>query len=275
MPQSVLALPSSSGASPSSSAIHFKYTASPFSFSIVRAKSGEALFSTGAHPLVFEPQYLRLASDLPAGANLYGLGEHTDPFRLPTHNYTRTFWSRDAYGIANGTNLYGNHPVYYEHRTTGTHGVFLRNSNGIAVKINDTTAGKTTLEYNAIGGVLDLYFLAGSTSDPTEVARQYAQLVGNPAEVPYWSFGLHQCRFGYKGMSIISAGCAYISHEDTRLCRRCGCHLKLLCGGYSPRDHGKIYHTVIPALTDCIRSGPTSTTWTAAASSPSTRSSSP
>jgi alpha-glucosidase len=46
--------------------------------------------------------------------------------------------------------------------------------------------------------VLDFYFLAGSTSDPVELARQYAALVHTPAEVPYWSFGLHQCRFGYK-----------------------------------------------------------------------------
>lgn len=49
-----------------------------------------------------------------------------------------------------------------------------------------------------IGGVVDLYFLAGSESDPTEVARQYAEVVGTPAEVPYWSFGFHQCRFGYQ-----------------------------------------------------------------------------
>jgi alpha-glucosidase len=68
------------------------------------------------------------------------------------------------------------------------------------VKINSTsTSSPTTLEYNTVGGVLDFYFLAGSTSDPVEVARQYAELVHTPAEVPYWSLGFHQCRFGYKG----------------------------------------------------------------------------
>lgn len=86
--------------------------------------------------------------------------------------------------------------MYFEHRTTGTHGVFLLNSNGMDIKINDTAG--TSLEYNVIGGVLDFYFLAGSETDPTEVARQYADIVGTPAEVPYWSFGLHQCRFGYQ-----------------------------------------------------------------------------
>lgn len=136
-----------------------------------------------------------MKTNLPTNPNIYGLGEHTDTFRLPTHNYTRTFWSRDAYGVPSATNLYGNHPIYFEHRTTGTHGVFLLNSNGMDIKIDDTN--EATLEYNVIGGVLDFYFLAGSETDPTEVARQYAEIVGTPAEVPYWSFGLHQCRFGY------------------------------------------------------------------------------
>ncbi len=67
------------------------------------------------------------------------------------------------------------------------------------VKLRSDYESATTLEYNVIGGVFDFYFLAGSETDPAEVARQYAQVAGTPAEVPYWSFGLHQCRYGYKG----------------------------------------------------------------------------
>ncbi|OBZ75819.1 putative alpha/beta-glucosidase agdC [Grifola frondosa] len=197
VPQSVLPRPGAeSSISPKTAAIRFNFTASPFTFSIYRASTSEVLFSTASHPLIFEPQYLRLKTNLPTDANIYGLGEHTETFRLPTHNFTRTLWSRDAYGVPNGTNLYGNHPVYFEHRTTGTHGVFLVNSNGMDIKINDTSG--TTLEYNVIGGILDFYFLAGSETDPTELVRQYAEIVGTPAEVPYWSFGFHQCRFGYQ-----------------------------------------------------------------------------
>ncbi|TBU29276.1 alpha-glucosidase [Dichomitus squalens] len=205
VPQEVLPRPSANlFAGPLTSNIQFNYTTSPFSFSIYRSKTHEVLFSTASHPIIFEPQYLRVKTNLPANANIYGLGEHTDTFRLPTHNYTRTLWSRDAYGVPHGENLYGNHPIYYEHRTTGTHGVFLANSNGMDIKLNDTEGTGTTLEYNVIGGVLDFYFLAGSESDPTEVARQYAEIVGNPAEVPYWSFGLHQCRFGYQNYIDVS-----------------------------------------------------------------------
>ncbi|KAH8100347.1 alpha-glucosidase [Cristinia sonorae] len=196
IPESVLPRPDAGhSVAPQLAEIQFNYTTSPFSFSIFRTKTKEVLFSTASHPLIFEPQYLRVKTNLPSNPNVYGLGEHTDSFRLPTHNYTRTLWSRDAFLVPSGTNLYGNHPIYFEHRTTGTHGVFLANSNGMDIKIDD--AGSASLEYNVIGGILDFYFLAGSETDPTEVARQYAEIVGTPAEVPYWSFGLHQCRFGY------------------------------------------------------------------------------
>ncbi|KAJ7771443.1 alpha-glucosidase [Mycena metata] len=193
VPESVLPRPSAANpVDPKSAAIKFNYTTSPFGFSILRASTSEVLFSTASHPIIYEPQYLRVKTILAANANIYGLGEHTNTFRLDPDNTTITLWSRDAYGVPTGSNLYGNHPIYFEHRTTGTHGVMLLNSNGMDVKL---TPG--ALEYNVVGGVLDFYFLAGSATDPTQVAKQYAEIVGTPAEVPYWSFGLHQCRFGY------------------------------------------------------------------------------
>lgn len=184
---------------PDAAQIRFTYSAAPFAFNISRAHTGDVLFTTVGHPLIFEPQFLRIKTTLPRDANIYGLGEHSDPFRLDVVNTTRTLWARDAYGIPQGTNLYSSHPVYFEHRPAGsTHAVFLLSSSGMDVKICEDGNG-ASLEYNVIGGVFDFYFLAGSETDPAEVSRQYAQVVGTPAEVPYWSFGLHQCRYGYKG----------------------------------------------------------------------------
>lgn len=198
IPEEVFPRPSPNN--PVAPSIKFRYSPSPFSFSIHRVDTEETLFDTNGYSLVFAPQYLRLKTSLPRNANIYGLGEHTESFRLPTQNLTRTLWARDSIRIPTGTNLYGAHPVYFEHRTSGTHGVFLLNSNGMDVKIKDENE-KTSLEYNIIGGILDLYFFAGPT--PKDVARQYAQVVGYPAEVPYWSFGLHQCRFGYKDINEV------------------------------------------------------------------------
>lgn len=81
------------------------------------------------------------------------------------------------------------------------------------IKVNQES-GHTSLEYNVIGGIFDFYFLAGSCTtslfraltayepsplgpSPTEVAQQYSQIVGGPAEVPFWTLGFHQCRYGY------------------------------------------------------------------------------
>jgi alpha-glucosidase len=176
--------------------LQFRHTENPFSFSVSRS-NGEVLFDTSQSPLIFQSQYLRLRTSLPPDPFLYGLGEHTDPNRLNTTNYTRTIWNRDSYGVPAGSNLYGAHPVYYESRPgNGTHGALLLNSNGLEVKINSTEQDGQYLEYNVLGGVFDFYFFDGPT--PIEASQQYSEIVGLPTMIPYWGFGYHQCRYGYR-----------------------------------------------------------------------------
>lgn len=196
IPEEILAHPDSPGVEASASALRFNYTKEPFAFTVSRAKTGEVLFDTSAASLVFESQYLRLRTKLPEDPYLYGLGEHSDPLRLNTTDYIRPIWSQDAYGVPEGANLYSNHPVYFEHRPTGSHGVFFRNSNGMDVMVNNTEESGQYLEYNTLGGVLDFYFVAGPS--PVEVSQQYAQLVGFPAIQPYSGFG-------FRGFSLPDA----------------------------------------------------------------------
>lgn len=51
----------------------------PFSFSVRRlgvgSQPGDTLFNTSGHPLVFKPQFIELATSIPASSSLYGLGE--------------------------------------------------------------------------------------------------------------------------------------------------------------------------------------------------------
>lgn len=187
---------------PHDSKLNFYYQADPFEFQVSRSDTGEILFDTTGNKIVFETQYLYIKTNLPQSPHLYGLGEHSDPFMLNTTNYTRTLWTRDSYGIPAGENLYGAHPIYFDHRLSGTHGVFLLNSNGMDVYIDDTDG--QYLEYNVIGGVLDFYFLAGP--GPREVAMQYAEITQLPLMTPYWGLGFHQCKLSSQNFFKFSSG---------------------------------------------------------------------
>ncbi|KAL4989201.1 glycosyl hydrolases family 31-domain-containing protein [Aspergillus falconensis] len=195
VPESVLPRVGSGNGTERDSALKFDYVEEPFSFTVSR--NGDVLLDTSASNMIFQSQYLNLRTWLPNDPYLYGLGEHTDPLRLKTNNYTRTLWNRDSYGVPSHSNLYGTHPVYYDHRgSAGTHGVFLANSNGMDIKINKTMDGKQYLEYNILGGVFDFYIFTSST--PKEASIQYAEVVGLPAMQSYWTFGFHQCKYGYR-----------------------------------------------------------------------------
>ena len=112
-----------------------------------------------------------------------------------------------------GTNLYGDYLVYFEHRTTGTYGVFRLHSNGMDIKITNSGPGSTALEYDVIGGILDFYFFAGSEVDPGEMARQYAEVASLPAEVPYRSFGFISVGLGIR----VSIRAAFLFKCEMRL----------------------------------------------------------
>ncbi|KAK1093877.1 hypothetical protein LTR48_001435 [Friedmanniomyces endolithicus] len=76
----------------------------------------------------------------------------------------------------------------------GTHSVFLLNSNGMDIFINSTAETGQYLEYDILGGIIDLYFLAGPY--PFRVAKQYSDVIGKSAMMPYWGLGFDQCRYG-------------------------------------------------------------------------------
>lgn len=179
-----------------SSKLEFRWQENPFSFSVVSKSNNVTIFDTSSAALIFEEQYLRLRTLLPENSHIQGLGQHNDNFTLPIsqENYVRTIWARDSYGVPTYTNLYGSHPVYINQITgenPSAHGVFLLNSNGMDVKFPE---GGQFLEYNVLGGIFDLYFFAGPT--PAEASKQYVELIGKPAEAPYWALGFHQCRYG-------------------------------------------------------------------------------
>ncbi|KAI4313937.1 hypothetical protein L6164_026878 [Bauhinia variegata] len=191
----------------SGSELIFIYKADPFGFAVKRKSNGQTLFNSSSSEsdpfgeLVFKDQYLEISTKLPKDASLYGLGESSRPHGIKLYpNDPYTLYTADIAAFNINVGLYGSHPVYLDLRNVGgepsAHAVLLLNSNGM-----DVFYRGTSLTYKVIGGVFDFYFFSGPT--PLNVVDQYTSLIGRPAPMPYWSFGFHQCRWGYESLSVI------------------------------------------------------------------------
>jgi len=138
--------------------LNLTYTNEPsFQFEVSRAGSGEVLFSTFGNVIVFEDQFLELATSMPANYNVYGLAENIHQFRLG-NNYTQTFYAADSGNPIDG-NLYGTHPMYLETRykdgeDSMSHGVYARNAHG-----QEWLLRAENITYRTLGGSFDFYFL--------------------------------------------------------------------------------------------------------------------
>jgi alpha-D-xyloside xylohydrolase len=183
------------------------HTAQPFGFAVTRIATGEVLFNStppdgiGAFgALVFKDQYIEISTQLPSTAALFGLGESTRPDGLRLKKgKSYTLWTTDIAALFPDIDLYSAWPFYIDVREGGAaHGVLLLNSNGMEVSYQSES-----LTFRIIGGVLDFYFFPGPS--PLAVVDQYTQVVGRPAAQPYWSLGFHQCRWGYRNVSVVKA----------------------------------------------------------------------
>jgi alpha-glucosidase (family GH31 glycosyl hydrolase) len=58
------------------------------------------------------------------------------------------------------------------------------------------------LVYHSIGGHIQFIIILGQL-DPEEVLEKYHEYIGRGHIPPFWSFGHHQCRWGYKSLAQI------------------------------------------------------------------------
>jgi alpha-glucosidase len=208
------------GSMPFENDLEFVWSNEPtFSFSVIRQATGDVLFSTAGTQLVFQNQFIEFASALPENYNIYGLGEVIHGFRMG-NNFTRTFYAADA-GDPIDRNIYGTHPMWLESRyfeideATGnltyvanatnasaqyvsySHGVFMRNAHGQEVLLRPSN-----ITWRTLGGNIDLYFYSGPTQEKVTKAYQ-TSTVGLPAMQQYFTFGYHQCKWGYENWTEV------------------------------------------------------------------------
>ena len=135
--------------------------------------------------------------------------------------YSQTIYSADAGDPVDG-NIYGSHPIYYDTRyyivdpksgnlapvTTNatiaantyvsyTHGLYNRNAHG-----QDILLRPTNITWRMLGGSIDLYFYAGPTL-PRVASAYQESAIGLPAMQQYFTFGFHQCRWGYSNWTML------------------------------------------------------------------------
>ncbi|KAJ9211489.1 CAZyme family GH31 [Paecilomyces variotii] len=192
-----------------------------FNFKVIRKANKDVLFNTEGTVLVYENQFIEFVSALPENYNLYGLGERIHGLRLG-NNFTATTYAADAADPIDA-NIYGTHPFYLDTRyyevdskqgtytllttnetdqskeyTSFSHGVFLRNAHGQEVLLRPEG-----ITWRTLGGSIDLYFYSGPTQ--ADVTRSYqTSTVGLPTMQQYYTFGYHQCRWGYQNWSVMA-----------------------------------------------------------------------
>ncbi|CAO2658127.1 Nn.00g073870.m01.CDS01 [Neocucurbitaria sp. VM-36] len=222
VPESLIPRPKAEDSSEDSDLV-FDWGDDPsFWFTVTRQSTGNVIFTTKGSHLVYQNQFTEFVNTLPEDYNLYGLGERIHGLRL-NNNFTATIYAADV-GDPIDRNLYGSHPFYLETRyfekggnktkralkqselqqrsfgngdggspyESYSHGVYYRNTHGM-----DIVLKPENMTWRSLGGAIDLFFFDGPTQP--EVTKQYqTSAIGLPAMQQYWTFGFHQCRWGYR-----------------------------------------------------------------------------
>ncbi|KAH0559569.1 hypothetical protein GP486_003916 [Trichoglossum hirsutum] len=216
LPAHLVGTPSIEHNGPYESDLAFDWGNDPtFYFAVSRVSTGDTLFTTKGSKLVFEDQFLEFKSLLPENYNLYGLGEVIHGLRLG-NNLTRTIYAADAgdpidlyYEVDKKsgklTPYFGTSSNQSKTYSSASHGVYLRNAHGQEILLRPEG-----ITWRTIGGSIDLYFYAGPSQ--AEVTKSFQlSAAGLPAMQQYWTFGFHQCRWGYHNWTELED--VVVNHE--------------------------------------------------------------
>ena len=175
-----------------------------FAFKLTNDESLEFYSFSTTKQFLYSDTYINFQSKLTSD-NIYGFGERTHDFKLNKGIYT--IWPHDCGGTKydygdGGNNQYSHQPIGL-HKTKFKNlwlGFVFLNTNAQDVIIsNEENTSNTLLTHKTIGGIIDYYIIVNNS--PEEVVKNIQFLLGIPPLPPYWSFGYHQSRYGYKNFN--------------------------------------------------------------------------
>ncbi|WP_424466144.1 alpha-xylosidase [Pseudoclavibacter helvolus] len=123
--------------------------------------------------------YLHEQLSLDVGEVIYGLGERFGP--LVKNGQTVDVWNAD--GGTSSEQAYKNVPFYLSSRG---YGVLVDNAGHVSFEVGSEAVER--VQFSVPGERLTYYVIGGGS--PEAVLERYTQLVGRPAKVPAWSYGL-------------------------------------------------------------------------------------
>lgn len=198
---------------------------------IARKEDGEVtneLIFILSKMLVFQDQYLEFVLGTPPdNAALFGMGESTRAVQQLQVNSTYTLWNTDIASAVFDAALYGTHPFLIQISATGkASGIMFMNSNAMDVSIFQSDSMGNSVGVQSTGGIIDLYVFAGPT--PADVVRQFLEVVGKPAMVPYWSLGFHNCKVRKEFIHNVPYILFIPTKADMQIILSCSCIITLL-----------------------------------------------
>ena len=125
------------------------------------------------------PVFTAIQLGLSVGERVYGFGERFGPYLK--NGQSIDIWNEDG-GTASEQG-YKDIPFYM---TSKGYGVLVNNRGHVSFEV--ATENTETVQFSVPGEVLDFYLIAGP--NPERILERYTALVGRPAKVPAWSYGL-------------------------------------------------------------------------------------
>ncbi|MGZ4474991.1 MAG: alpha-xylosidase [Nocardioides sp.] len=144
---------------------------------------GKVLTASGhkslGHATTPEGVFVHEQLALGVGELVYGLGERFGP--LVKNGQTVDIWNAD--GGTSSEQAYKNVPFYLTNRG---YGVLVNHTGAVSYEVGSEAVER--VQFSVPGESLEYYVILGPT--PAEVLDRYTRLVGRPAAVPAWSYGL-------------------------------------------------------------------------------------